>query len=776
MKLSIAVFAGAAKALALAAAVSGATGAAGARGPAWDIKLHADGKTYGMPGQGGTGAMKVSWEKESPGYVCAELRKDGVSAFTEVLSCAGHPWQGAFDMPATLATMKVSGAKDWSLECGAVPADGGKALENRGPVAGLAAKTVEAETYASGITNRLWILGPARTADGKARYLVATETTGKLRFADTDFIPFWRHGGATAETALAEAVAESGKTESMAKARAAELEIDIARICGEEGIRRAGREMTAYWDRSGRVVAADANGQPLCMETCDCRFLPIAASRIWEDAPQMLFFSPCLMRAALAPVLLYASSGKRTGGLAPEKAGRSDRESCYASAAMIVPLAGLAHIEGDAGFAASWAPLVDKWAAGIAKCVESGKCRNPDMAALALACHAKLAPALGCGPVTAAEHAALAAKTVAHPPGGRRLGELAVCMAWDDALQLGLYGAEIRKTAAEAFRETGTETPVFLSMLRDQAAWRKYASREKRSTRLYAPLRAAPGSLPPAKPFTIASFNIRVAADGGDNEWSLRLPRIAATARKRRFDIFGVQEALPEQRAGLDAALPGWARVGEGRDGNDAGEAMCIYYSTNRFECLDSGTFWLSETPHAPASRSWGSACRRTCTWGLFRDRATGRKFRFYNTHLDHISHQARANGMDTILKEMMRMSQGETVFLAGDMNDSFASLPPAEREELRKCNGPQLSGGARPSHPISAAMQTLYDTYRRTETPHEGPAETFHGYKPRNIARIDYIFASGDVRVLKHATCDDRPGGKFPSDHDAVCAEVLIP
>ena len=77
--------------------------------------------------------------------------------------------------------------------------------------------------------------------------------------------------------------------------------------------------------------------------------------------------------------------------------------------------------------------------------------------------------------------------------------------------------------------------------------------------------------------------------------------------------------------------------------------------------------------------------------------------------------------------------------------------------------------------HPIVTAAQTLHDTLFRTETPHEGPVKTYQGYKPTNLARIDYVFATGNVRVLRHVTCNDRPGGKFPSDHDAVMVRLRI-
>ena len=244
----------------------------------------------------------------------------------------------------------------------------------------------------------------------------------------------------------------------------------------------------------------------------------------------------------------------------------------------------------------------------------------------------------------------------------------------------------------------------------------------------------------------------------------------------RRFDIVGMQELAPKQRAYLDRELgDGWARIGIGRLPDDQGESMSIYYRKDRFECLGTDTFWLSETPRTPGSRSWDTACPRCCTWGLFRDRRTGRTFRYYNTHLDHVSNEARVKGMRVLLAEMRRLSQGETVFLTGDMNAHYKHVPAEDRVRLEAGGGPVIDDPETIGGPIAAALHTLYDTRLRSETPHEGPLFTFSGYRPSNVCLIDFIFATGNVRVLRHVTCNERPDGIHPSDHDAVMARMVI-
>ena len=317
---------------------------------------------------------------------------------------------------------------------------------------------------------------------------------------------------------------------------------------------------------------------------------------------------------------------------------------------------------------------------------------------------------------------------------------------------------------------------VFMPMLRDKAVWNKYASRDKAKTGVYAPLREGAGGDDAA--FNLASFNIRCPSpsDQGVRHWTNRFPRVVKVIKDRAFDIVGMQELAPVQRNFLDGALgPEWGRVGVGRLPNDRGESMSIYYRKARFECLATDTFWLSESPRTPGSKSWGSACPRNCTWGLFRDKRTGRRFRYYNTHLDHVSNEARVKGMRVILGAMRRISQGETIFLTGDMNSHYKYVPADDRARLENGGGPVIDDPEKIDNPITAALHTLYDTRLRSETPHEGPVNTFSGYRPRNGHLIDFIFTTGNVRVLRHATCNDRPDGVHPSDHDAVVARLVI-
>lgn len=274
--------------------------------------------------------------------------------------------------------------------------------------------------------------------------------------------------------------------------------------------------------------------------------------------------------------------------------------------------------------------------------------------------------------------------------------------------------------------------------------------------------------------FTLATFNVRCPCDADELAWYRRMPRVAQVVRDHDFDVFGVQEATPSEVEILDAELPGFAHVGCGRNEDRLGESMLIFYRKSRFACLTNETFWLSETPDRPGSIYKGAGCPRTCTWALLEDRMTGKRFRYFNTHLDHISSKARWDGMQVLLNRGVRpaKARGETVFLTGDLNETLDEADdPATIFSLK---GAELAACAK-ENPIALVSTELEDAYGKSETPHTGTYKTFHGFRGEPRCRIDYIFVSPDVKVRSHATLNDKPDGKFASDHYPVAATVRL-
>ena len=170
-----------------------------------------------------------------------------------------------------------------------------------------------------------------------------------------------------------------------------------------------------------------------------------------------------------------------------------------------------------------------------------------------------------------------------------------------------------------------------------------------------------------------------------------------------------------------------------------------------------SGTFWLSPTPDVPG-RGWDAAYPRVASWARLRDKASRRSLLVVNTHMDHVGTTARLEGARQIRRWIAaNRHAGESVVLMGDFNSPVDSAPYAAIT--------QAGDGA------------LRDTLTISRTPHFGPRGTFTGFRiERNEASpIDHIFVGEVVAVLRHATLTQQTGGKLPSDHYPVLADLCI-
>ena len=272
----------------------------------------------------------------------------------------------------------------------------------------------------------------------------------------------------------------------------------------------------------------------------------------------------------------------------------------------------------------------------------------------------------------------------------------------------------------------------------------------------------------PTDAVRVGSYNIRLSPGdrGTPNAWDCRKSDLVNLVRKLDLDAFGMQEVCPDQAQYLREQLPEFAFVGDHREADrKSGEASPVFYRKSRFEAEKSGTFWLSETPDVPASKSWNTRCTRVCSYLILRDKVTGRRFCFANTHTDHISAEAREKGMLLIVERMKEFGAGAPIVFTGDHNCCYDE-PPAR-----------------------AVRRILKDCRDITETKDPGPHNTFQGfgkYKDGPVNRkgetkdycIDYIYVSDGTRVLDFTTHDDkRPGTDlYPSDHFPVTATIVLP
>jgi len=259
----------------------------------------------------------------------------------------------------------------------------------------------------------------------------------------------------------------------------------------------------------------------------------------------------------------------------------------------------------------------------------------------------------------------------------------------------------------------------------------------------------------------VMSFNIRLnVSHDGPNAWPYRRDLAASMVHLHQPDVIGLQEVLPDQVDDLVARLPDFDWVGVGRDdGARKGEFAAVFYRRARLTLLDQGTFWLSETPDVPGSIGWDAVCIRIATWVKVRDTATNSTFFFYNTHFDHRGKVARQESSRLLLQDALARSGNAPVIVAGDLNCDERA--PAYR---------LLTGDA------DDIPFRLWDAKTQSATPHHGPSGTFHAFTGELRDRIDYIFVSDGVHVLRHAILADYWDGKrYPSDHMPVVADVTF-
>ena len=275
----------------------------------------------------------------------------------------------------------------------------------------------------------------------------------------------------------------------------------------------------------------------------------------------------------------------------------------------------------------------------------------------------------------------------------------------------------------------------------------------------------APGG--PAMRVTAMTFNIRYGtAPDGDNKWTNRQGQVFDLIRRQAADFVGVQEAVPFQVEALDRGLPEYRHVGRSREADPKqGEAVPILYRHDRWDLAASGTFWLSDTPEAPGSKSWGNNLPRVATWGRFVEKATGRPVYVFNTHFDHQSQPAREKSAVLLAARLRDIAAAgpqdgspPPVLVMGDLN--VAEANPA----VRYLTGQE---GATPVR--------LADTFRLVH-PKATDVGTFHEFTGKAGAdKIDYIFVRGGTKVLKAAILHNQRDGRYPSDHFPVMAEVAF-
>ncbi|UOV00265.1 endonuclease/exonuclease/phosphatase family protein [Pseudoxanthomonas mexicana] len=251
----------------------------------------------------------------------------------------------------------------------------------------------------------------------------------------------------------------------------------------------------------------------------------------------------------------------------------------------------------------------------------------------------------------------------------------------------------------------------------------------------------------------IMSFNIRLPAESdGVDYWETRKPLAVRMLREQQPDVIGLQELVKAQADYLARELLQYAWFGRGREADGGGEHMGVFYRKDRLKVIESGDFWLSDTPDVAGSITWGHPHPRMVTWALFEQRSDGRRFYLFNTHLPYRDEDeaARLKGAQAIARHLATLPDDVPVVLTGDFN----TTPDSDAHAV-----------------LAGTLQDAWTTAPRVE----GIDATFHGFTGKADRRIDWIFVRG-AQLESITSVTTRWNNRYPSDHFPLVATLRLP
>ena len=256
-----------------------------------------------------------------------------------------------------------------------------------------------------------------------------------------------------------------------------------------------------------------------------------------------------------------------------------------------------------------------------------------------------------------------------------------------------------------------------------------------------------------AQTLRVMTFNVRTGiANDGPNDWNHRRDIMVRTIREQHPDVLGTQELNKFQGDYIVSKLPQYVWFGIGRRGDDGDEHMGVFYRSDRLRVIDSGNYWLSDTPDKPGSITWGNPYPRMVTWALFERKADGRRFYYCNTHFPYRDQDelARTRSAQEILSRLNALPTDLPIVMTGDFNSA-------------------------PDKPDHAVLTSLLDDAWISAGSHGGPEKTFHNFTGIPDRRIDWILYR-DFRALTAQTVTTQQDDRYPSDHFPVVAVLAWP
>lgn len=266
----------------------------------------------------------------------------------------------------------------------------------------------------------------------------------------------------------------------------------------------------------------------------------------------------------------------------------------------------------------------------------------------------------------------------------------------------------------------------------------------------------------PADALRVATYNVhyiilsKATGSWSVGDWERRKGPLDLAFKAIDADVIGFQEMESFSR-GSDGSVnlardwlaernPGWGVAANG-DSREFPSTQPIFYRKARLEMLDQGWFFFSETPDLIYSRTFNNSYPAFASWAQFEERGTGKRFRVVNFHFDYASSSNQRKSAMLVRDRVTPWTEaGERVFVIGDINDDWDSVPARVMGE--------------------AGVTFL---------PVEG--STFHWNRGLNLtAPVDHLSHSAGISVVNGPiVLRRRFGGEWPTDHYPVLADFRI-
>lgn len=249
----------------------------------------------------------------------------------------------------------------------------------------------------------------------------------------------------------------------------------------------------------------------------------------------------------------------------------------------------------------------------------------------------------------------------------------------------------------------------------------------------------------------VMSANVRCLnpLDLGKKSWFYRADLLMENVRKNAPTVIGFQEVTKWQYSYLTDTLSGFDSVITYRDKMFNSEGCPVFYRSDLYTLIDKNSFWLSETPEE-MSKDWGAACYRICSYVILEEKTSGKQFVVFNTHLDHVSDEARIHGINVVLDKIKEFGSLPAVIM-GDFNAGEAS------------------------ETYKNASKNFLDAKYQTENTMSGATYQNWGQRLAN-ENIDYFMISKTgFDVEEYKVVNDTYDGVYPSDHFPIFTVLTL-